>query len=192
MNAQASVLTSEFRRDAPSSGPRPQRKQSRGCPQGTGCATGRGQGGDITLSFLVTWALDRTPVFVDRSELRVGSVEMRTKQETGGAGNETDGSLHGSLDHSASPTKSWAPAALGPCGSPTSRRPQRTELKPSPQGCYPRRDGFSNDRMALSLRSSGLGLESPLPAALTTHQAKLQVFFDQNFHKSLLLFVQKH
>lgn len=58
---------------------------------------GRGQGGDSTLSFLVTWALVRTHFFLDKSELRVGSVEMRTKQETGGAGNETDVGLHESL-----------------------------------------------------------------------------------------------
>lgn len=57
---------------------------------GAGWAAGRGQGGGIALSFLVTWALVRAQFFLDKSELRGGSVEMRTKQETRGAGNETD------------------------------------------------------------------------------------------------------
>lgn len=114
MSAQASVLTSEFRRDAISSGPSPQGEQSRECPQGTGCATGRGQGGDITLSFLVTWALVRTHFFLDKSELSVGSVEMRTKQETGGAGNETGVGLHESLGPLRFPHQELGSCSFGP------------------------------------------------------------------------------
>lgn len=98
-------------------------------------------------------------------------------------GSENDA---GPGDHSASHTKSWAPAALGPGGSLTFRLPQRTGAEPSPQGL------LLNDRMALSLRSSSFGLEFPLPAALTTHRVKLQVFLGQNFCKSLLLFIQKY
>lgn len=62
----------------------PKESRAGGCTQGTGCTTGRGQGGD-TLSLLVSWALVRT-FFSDKSALRVGCVEMRMEQETGGAG----------------------------------------------------------------------------------------------------------
>lgn len=53
--------------------------------------------GDSTRSFPVTWALVRAHFFLDKSELRVGSVDRRMKQETGGAGKETDVGLHESL-----------------------------------------------------------------------------------------------
>lgn len=87
MSAQASVLTSSSEGSATLPGPRPRGEQSRGMSSGDiGCATGRGQGGDVTFSFLVAWALVRIHYFPDKSALQVSSVEMRMEQGTGGAG----------------------------------------------------------------------------------------------------------
>lgn len=42
----------------------PKESRAGDCHQGTDYATGKGQRGDITLSFLVTWALVRTNIFL--------------------------------------------------------------------------------------------------------------------------------